>query len=305
MRDYFQLQYRMMNRGLRAIGLHPFVAYVLGLGLFVGISEFMFNRTSFAPYVLVLIAWSILLSKSERGRTEFLIIAFGQKKSKEIRLLENGLWSIPFLLMLLFHAQFLIAVLLLVGSFLLAVYHFNSSFTYTMPTPFYRNPFEFAVGFRNSFFVFIIAYLLTVLAIAIDNFNLGLFTMLLVFLVTLTFYVKPENEYYVWNYACKPAAFLFRKLKVASVYSAMLALPIGISLGLFYPAEINSLLLFAAIGFGFLWTLVLAKYSAYPNELHLPEGLLLALCIYFPPLLLGLLPFFYIKSVRKLNVYLK
>lgn len=80
MRDYFQLQYAMMNRGLRSIGMHPLIAYVLGLGSFVLISEFVFNRTSFAPYVLVLIAWSIMLSKSERSRTEFLIIAFGQKK---------------------------------------------------------------------------------------------------------------------------------------------------------------------------------------------------------------------------------
>ena len=63
--------------------------------------------------------------------------------------------------------------------------------------------------------------------------------------------------------------------------------------------------MFSLIGFAFLWTVILAKYSAYPNEINIPEGILFALCIYFPPLLIALIPFFYVKSIKKLNLLLK
>jgi hypothetical protein len=54
----------------------------------------------------------------------------------------------------------------------------------------------------------------------------------------------------------------------------------------------------------FLWTVILAKYSAYPGEMNLPEGMIIAISIYFPPLLLAIIPFFYTKSIRKLKYIL-
>ena len=64
-------------------------------------------------------------------------------------------------------------------------------------------------------------------------------------------------------------------------------------------------LIAALIGFAFLMLIILAKYAAYPAEMNLPEGIMIALCLIFPPLLLGLIPFFYRKAVNKLTFLLK
>ena len=129
--------------------------------------------------------------------------------------------------------------------------------------------------------------------------------MLLVFLTSLSFYVKPENEYFVWVYSVTPAKFIFEKLKIATQYISILVSPIAISLFLFYPENSTMIIIFLSAGFAFLWTMILIKYSAYPNEMNLLEGILIALCINFPPFLLALIPFFYFKAINRLNVLLK
>jgi hypothetical protein len=103
----------------------------------------------------------------------------------------------------------------------------------------------------------------------------------------------------------RPPLFLFEKLKTATIHAALLALPIVIILIGFYPEKADITLLFILAGFAFLWTIILGKYSAYPNEMNIPEGILIAVCLYFPPLLLALMPFFYVKSIKKLNALLK
>ena len=76
-----------------------------------------------------------------------------------------------------------------------------------MPTPFSKNPFEFTTGFRRTLLIFPLAYALTVIAINVDNLNLGIFSILLIFLIVLSFYSKPEEEYYVWVHADTPKSF--------------------------------------------------------------------------------------------------
>jgi len=121
----------------------------------------------------------------------------------------------------------------------------------------------------------------------------------------LTYYSKPENEYFIWIFSKKSQQFLYQKIKTACVYSTALTLPVIISLILFYPGKADVILMFFLVGETFLWTLILAKYSVYPNEMNLPEVILIAVSAYFPPLLIVIIPFFYVKSVKKLNSLLK
>jgi hypothetical protein len=305
MKEYFLLQFKMTNRKLNEMGIHPFVGYVLGIAGFILISEYLYLKTEFAKYAIVLTALSLLAKTSEINRTGFLLMVFGNKKSRIIRIIENLILCLPFSTLLIYHSEFWESILLIAVSVLLAGFSFKTNLNYTLPTPFYKRPFEFTVGFRNTFYIFPFAYLLTIIAISVNNLNLGIFALLLIFIVTFTFYLKPENEYYVWSFSTSSARFLLVKLVTAARYSAFLALPPGIALSVFYPSEIATILMFLFLGFTFLWTIILAKYSSYPNEINLPEGILIAVCIYFPPLLLFLMPYFYIKSIRKLNAILK
>jgi hypothetical protein len=304
MTEYFYLQFRMTNRKLIALGLHPFIGYLLGFAGFVLISEYLFVKTDFARYLLVLAALGLLLGVAEKNRIEFLKIVFGDKKSRQIRILENVLLVSPFVILLLIHSAYWETIVLLILSPVLALNTYNTSFNFTLPTPFYRKPFEFIVGFRKTFFLFPLVYLLAFIAVSVDNFNLGIFSLMIIYLVSITFYPNPEKEYYVWIFSMKPQMFLFEKLKTATFFTGFLVLPILISLIAFYPEKTDVTLMFILLGFAFLWTIILAKYSAYPNEMNIPEGVLIAICLYFPPLLLALMPFFYFKSVKKLNAIL-
>ena len=61
------------------------------------------------------------------------------------------------------------------------------------------------------------------------------------------------------------------------------------------------LLLLVFTGISFLIVIILAKYAAFPNEIQLPQAIVLAACVWFPPLLLLTIPYFYIHAVQRLN----
>ncbi|MCL1937029.1 MAG: hypothetical protein FWF52_01365 [Candidatus Azobacteroides sp.] len=109
---YFQLQYQMTNRWLRAYGLHPYVAYLLLSVVFVGFSILLFFQIAFAPYLYPLFPLYCSLNLAEAGRNDFLKICFKDKTYKVIRIMENILIAFPFIAFLLYKHYFLVAFLL-------------------------------------------------------------------------------------------------------------------------------------------------------------------------------------------------
>jgi len=304
MKDYFHLQFLITNRKIKETGTNLILGYLLGLGAFILISAYLFQKTEFAKYIVVLTCLGLLSKLSENNRTDFLIATFGDRLKNKIRILENGMVSIPFVTVLLYQNALLEAALLCAIAILFAVFSFKTNVNFTLPTPFSKRPFEFLVGFRKTFYLFPLAYLLTVIAIQVGNFNLGIFSMLLIFGTVLSYYPKPEQAYYVWVHAYTPKKFLLHKIATATQYTSILVAPVLVGLLIFYPNEFHIVLLFFLIGLLFVWTIILAKYSAYPNEMNLPEGMLLAFSVYFPPMLLVMIPFFYKKSIHKLKMLL-
>jgi len=304
MKHYFHLQLQITNRKIKETGINPILAYLLGLGAFILITAYLFQKTEFAKYIVVLTCLGLLSKLSEKNRTDFLMATFGDRLKNKIRILENGMVSIPFVGVLLYQNAWLEAALLMVIAILFAVFSFKTNVNFTLPTPFAKRPFEFLVGFRKTFYLFPMAYFLTFIAIQVGNFNLGIFSMLLIFGTVLSFFAKPEQAYYVWVHAYTPKKFLLHKIATATQYTNLLVAPVLVGLLFFYPNEFHIVLLFFLIGLLFVWTIILAKYSAYPNEMSLPEGMLLAFSVYFPPMLLVMIPFFYKKSIHKLKMLL-
>jgi hypothetical protein len=300
-KEYFKLQYKLLNRIIRDAGLDPATGYILGAIAFAGGALYLFSKTTFATAVFILIALSLQSRLSEIRRNDFLKLCFGDKQRKAIRVTENLVMSIPFLIFLLYKQLFLPAGVLLVASMILALLNFRSTLNFALPTPFYRKPFEFAVGFRSSYLMIFVAYALTVIAISVGNFNLGIFAMLLVFAITLNFYSKPEPEYYVWSSSQKPRGFLLDKTRTALLYATLLVLPIVVLLVIFFPQQVRTLLLFFIIGWGFLVCMIVSKYAAYPSELNISQFILMAVCMWFPPLLVLLIPYFFLKAERRLS----
>lgn len=291
----------MLNRQLKAFGLPPILGYLLAMLIFVGISMYLFYKTEYAPYIYAFFAASPLSLLSETKRNDFLKNCFTQKIYQTVRFIENGLVVLPFTLFLGYRQEFLIACLSLIMALLMARFHFNNQLNYTIPTPFYKKPFEFTVGFRTSIGMFVFAYFLTFISISVGNFNLGIFALVLVFLTGFSFYVQPDSQFYVWIFSATSKAFLWEKMKIALGYSTLLALPILLSLGYYFPDNIRILLLFQLLGTIYLLTIILAKYAAFPSAINIIETLFISLSIIFPPFLLFVIPFFYKKSVRKLD----
>ena len=307
MKEYFKLQYIMTKRKL-SDGSRPIVGYLLALLIilvFIGLSMFLlYSKMTFAPYIYVLVSLFFTSKLSEIKRNDFLKICFGNERYKKIRIWENLIIALPFIIFLVLKQQFYLTIILFSITVFMALLSFKATYNITIPTPFYKKPFEFTVGFRNSFFMFFIAYGFTIIAVAVGNFNLGVFSLMLIFLTILGYYLNPENEYFVWSYSLTPAKFLIEKIKTAFLFSFCLCLPVLFLLGIFYFEHIGILLLCSLLGHLYLTTLILAKYSAYPNEMDLVQAILMVICLTFPPMLCIVIPFFASKSINKLKAFL-
>ncbi len=307
MKEYFKLQYLMTKRKL-SDGSHPIVGYLLALLIslvFIGVSILLFSRKSvYIPYIYAFAALFFISKLSETKRNDFLKFCFANRQYRKVRIAENLIIALPFIVLLACKQHFLLTLILFVISIVMALLSYRATYNITIPTPFHKKPFEFTVGFRNSFFMFIIAYGLAIIAIKVNNFNLGIFALGLIFFTTSGYYLKPENEYFVWVYNCTPARFLFEKIKTALLFSFCLCLPVLILLSISYLEHIGVLLVFTFLGLLYLTTWILAKYSAYPEEIGITQGVIFAIGL-FPPMLIVIIPLFASQSVNKLKEILK
>ena len=308
MKEYFKLQSTMTKRKL-SDGSRPIVGYLLALLMlliFIGLSILLlYSGITFAPYIYMLVSLFFTSKLSEIKRNDFLKSCFGSKQYKKVRMLENLIVALPFVIFLICKQQFYSAIILVAITILMALLNFKATYNITIPTPFFKKPFEFTTGFRNTFFMFFIAYGLAIIAVTVDNFNLGVFSLALVFLTILSYYLKPENEYFVWSYSLTSPKFLIEKIRIAFLFSLYLCSPVLVLLSIFYIEHIGILLFCVLLGYSYLAAIILAKYSAYPDEMDFVQAIIMTVCLMFPPMLIVVIPFFANKSVTKLNEFLK
>lgn len=287
------------------IGFSPIFGYGLAIIAFYGVSVYLFSKTEYAEYFYGLTSISFLSKLNGKRRNDFLKTIFTVKDYKKLRIIENLMVIFPFVVFLLF-AQLLLAVLILISiSTLMSIFNFDNNFNHTIPTPFSKNPFEFPVGFRKTFYIFPFAYFLTFQSIIVGNFNLGVFSLLLIAIVVLSYYSKPENEFFIWSFNLSSKRFLINKIKIGLLYSTLLSLPVIVPLIIFFPDRTTILMLFLLLSYAYIITIILAKYSAYPNEMNLLEGIIIGFSLMFPPILLAVIPMFYSKSIKQLKTILK
>ena len=125
------------------------------------------------------------------------------------------------------------------------------------------------------------------------------------FLLAMTFHAKPEPLHFVWIFSDSPKQFMKRKVTYSAISSTIIGLPALIALGIFFPMNIGTALLVYVVGQLFLVSMILAKYSAYPNEINVPQAILYGLSLWFPPMLIVVCIIFYKRSLRNLNSILQ
>lgn len=295
----------MTKRKLDAFGLNPNLGLFLLPLVFVMLSYYLFYKSGLAAYIYIFIVIALVSQLSEPKRNEFLKSIFSRINYLKVRMLENFVCALPFMLFLMFKQQYIFTLSIFLVTLIMALFNYNASLNFTIPTPFYKKPFEFAVGFRKTFFLFPLAYFLTFMAVSVSNYNLGIFSLLLLGVICLSYYSKPENEFYVWSFNLSPSEFLLQKIKTSAIYFTLLSLPIVLAISIFFLNEIGITLIFFGICQAFLVTIILAKYSAFPYEMSLPQGIIITISIVFPPILIVVIPYFYNQSIKRLNTILE
>lgn len=304
LKQHFILQYKLINRRLKDFGLDPVLAYIILPIIFIAISNFILDYSEYSKYLYVFAGILQILKIGATNRNNFLKYTYG-KYFLLIRSMENVVLTLPFVLFLLYKKMLLEAVILLVSSVLLATFSTVLKRNFVIPTPFFRKPFEFIIGFRKTFFLFFIIYFVAYQSIKYNNFNLGVFCVFATFFVVLFFYQKLEKPYYVWVFNLTPKQFIFEKIKTALLQVSFLILPVVIALGISFPEKIMILLLVVLLSVFYLISFVIAKYTRFPLQTTVTQGVILALCLKFPPALFIVIPYFYKQSVNQIKSVLK
>lgn len=294
----------MFNRKLKDFGFNLIVAYLLIVGLFLAISFYLFYKIEYAHYIYLLFPLPFFFRLSDRGRSDFMKINFSRRQYKTIRIIENLLVSLPFVLFLSWKQCLFTIMSLIIISILFSVVKVKNKFSFVAPTPFFKNPFEFTVGFRNTYLLFLIAYFLTVMSILHDNFNLGAAALGFVFMVICSFYFRTDNIYYIWIFNLSPSRFLRYKIKQALLYTLLLCVPILLSLSIFYWEYSWILLVGSSIGCLLIIMFIFAKYAAFPNDVDIMEFVIIIFSIIFLPLFFVVIFYFRNKAIEKLNTIL-
>lgn len=152
--QYLILQFKLLNRNFRDFGLHPLLAYMLIFGTIAGLGALGFQRQpEYAPYIIIGLCALLQMRLSQKQRSDFLNIVYGDKTKRLIRIVENLIISTPFVVLLLFENQYIAAMMLPVVSAIMALIDFNSR-SFVMPTPFSKHPYEFAVRIQKNIFVY-------------------------------------------------------------------------------------------------------------------------------------------------------
>lgn len=305
MRHYFQLQFTMFNRRMRDFGINPMLGYMLLTGLFIGFVKALYYRVEeYAPWILIGACSMAQMPLSNKQRSDFLQTTFGKGRKTKIRIVENIIISLPFVAELILNQCFNQVAIIILLSIVSSLVTFRGNGGYVIPTPYSKHPFEFTAGFRYTFYLIALVYTITVIAVNVNNLNLGLATIVAVYLIAASYYSKPENEYYVWIFAKTPHKFLRYKVLQAIKNAFFMTLPPIALLSVCYFSEILLILIAIAAGTIFLITMILAKYSSYPDGIGMSVTIMLILVLMFPPSVLVAIPYFYYRSINKLKPFL-
>jgi len=305
MKHYFRLQLTMLNRQFTELRINPIVGILFSIFAFIGISVILYSKTEYANSIYLVISLILTQRLCEVNRTTFLKICFVKKDYIKLRLIENIASSIPFFIFFCFKSQLAFAVLLIILSSLLSFFSLENKSNFTLPTPFKKTPFEFTMGFRKSILIILFAYILGIISIRVNNFNLGAFSVAVTLLIYISFYSIVENEFYVWVYSAKPKEFILLKIKTLVLNSVLLSNPLMILLAIYFPSNILALSVILALGILINIILVLVKYSIFPQKMNIQLSILIAMSFILFPTLLITIPYLYKKTINNLKTILE
>jgi hypothetical protein len=304
MRDYFLLQKTLLERQLRALELAPWVVYLVAPVLFFCLGWLLLGRGDWAVWLVVFMGASTVNLLGTMERNDFLRGLFLKGDYRKIRLIENGLVVLPFVLLLLVRGFWGAAAGAGGVGLAMSVLTSRGWNAWVLPTPFSRNPFEFAIGFRKYWWMLLIALFLLVMGIRADNFELSLFAYFVTVFIGCQSHANPEPGFFVWIHTFTPEAFLRRKITLAIKHQLILCLPFLLAVLFFFPGQWMVCLVGLVLGLAYLVLWLTVKYSVFPNEIDIGQAFVIALGMIVFPTMLVIVPVFYARAKRRVALLL-
>lgn len=302
---YFRLQYTRFSRWCSELQILPLIVIIILAIAFSSASTFLFYKTELAKWVYPAIGLVLLVQVSKTSTLNSLQSIFTEADFRLIKVVQSILFAIPFSVFLFIKGLPLQGALLLVLAIAAGLINYRPSANFKVGTPFYKWPFEFVVGFRKTFILVGILYFLVFKGIQVGNENLAYASLGFIFLLSVSFYSYPENEIFVWINHSNPATFLQKKIRIAYFCSSLLAFPMLMACLIAFPSYYLAAIFIFLVGYLLLTMAILAKYSTFPQELGLPQAIILGISFMFPPLLIYTLPNFYKKAKKNLEPILQ
>jgi hypothetical protein len=279
------------------------LAAILLLVLFAGGSYFLAQRTPLAGWGILIALFIVLLPLTSKERYDHLRLIFKSKEVFKVRLIENALLSLPFMISLVW-VDWMAAVGAIIVVFGLTVKPLGRLIPYSIPTPFNRIPVAFPSGFRRLLIVHLLSWVICVFAITIDNYNMGLFSIILNWLLIYAYYGKIEPLEYVWMNSSTPKNLIVNRMREGLLGALMLILPFVICFIILDPSQWYLPVAILFLGVLNLWNVILSMLGDFPEETTIPNGIIVALSLMLPPLLLVSLFYFYAKAKNNLKTIL-
>lgn len=301
MKYYFSLQVKLTKRLLAENGISLLGAALVAMGLFIGFSIVWFHQTEKYSTSYALLPLTILPLLSSQNRNESLKIMFSNRDYRKVRLVENLLISIPFQLFLISKGLYIWSIIPIILSFIWSFIQVDGWNIRAIPTPFARIPFEFSSGFRKSFWVILLIYLMAGIGMYVQNYNLILVSLAALFLCCISFYGTAEGEYFVWIFSASPHKFLCKKMNAALIGTTVIVAPLIVASMFFSPLHTTILITTIIVGYGVVIISLLGKYASYPSQFNLAQMMAIAFSIILFPLIILILPLLFRKAKQKLQ----
>lgn len=305
MKFYFILLYRRIGRILAEQGILPIIGLFGILSGTASIMALIYWKLEWPEWWIGGLAVLAIVSISEHNRTYALRSIFEDSTFYRIRLLENFGIAIPFLVALVYEYHFAPILVVLIVAITKAFHAQRLNFMPVLPTPFRRYPFEFIRGFRKFWLIIAMNFFILTQGVRVQNYNLCLATLFISFLIGMSYYTKPEPFHFTWIHSRSPFSFLKHKILRGNWCMTLISLPFLALIVYYFPSKLLVTASVVALGYFFLTSMIIVKYSAYPKEINVAQGILYGFSLAFPPLLFITLPYFYKKAIKQLDTILR
>ncbi|MGX1640711.1 hypothetical protein [Sphingobacterium sp. NPDC055431] len=301
MKTYFNLQWKIICRSMKDFGLPWLLIFPAIALVYIAFFYLLRQYPYWAAYLIFLLNFQALFSLAEYQRNDFLKMTFNNLDYYLIRILENLILSFGTVILLIIFGKLNLALVLLAIAVLFVFVSTNSLWSGTFPTPFRKYPFEFIIGFRRTWPLLIILYVLAYIGLAFGNQNLALFCMFCICICGTLYYQVIEPGIILWNQNRKPVAFLLHKFTRGIIQLSLLLLPIAIPLCVIFPEDITKALIVWGLGLFLIPFAICLKYAVFPRKVSVSESIVLGLCLAFYPLVLVIIPYYYYKAIQNLK----